>query len=121
MTKKVLVAGAAIAGLLVLTVLGLFLFLDANQFRPQLEQAMGGALGRKVAIGNIKLALFSGGIAVDDFSHCRRPGVQRRAVRDGQNRDSRRGSDAAHFFAEPSRRIGPPRGAAGRSPQFSVW
>ena len=68
MTKKVLVAGAAIAGLLVLTVLGLFLFLDANQFRPQLEQAMGGALGRKVAIGNIKLALFSGGIAVDDFS-----------------------------------------------------
>ena len=68
MTKKVLVAGAVIAGLLVLTVLGLFLFLDANQFRPQLEQAMGGALGRKVAIGNIKLALFSGGIAVDDFS-----------------------------------------------------
>jgi AsmA protein len=68
MTKKLLIAGAAIAGLLVVSALGLFLFLDANQFRPQLEQAMGAALGRTVAVGNIEVALFSGGIAVDDLS-----------------------------------------------------
>jgi len=68
MTKKLLIAGSVIAGLLVVSGLALVLFLDANQFRPQLEQAMGDALGRKVAIGNIKVALFSGGIAVDDLS-----------------------------------------------------
>src|SRR6266850_4301974 len=68
MKKKLLIAGSAIAGLLVVSFLGLALFLDANQFRPQLEQAMGGALGRTVTIGNIKTALLSGGFAVDDLS-----------------------------------------------------
>src|SRR5687768_8429920 len=68
MTRKLLIAGSVIVGLLVVSVLGVALFLDANQFRPQLEQAMGGALGRKVVIGDIKVALFSGGIAVEDLS-----------------------------------------------------
>jgi AsmA protein len=68
MKKKLLIAGSAIAGLLVVSFLGLALFLDANQFRPQLEQAMGAALGRTVTIGNIKTALLSGGFAVDDLS-----------------------------------------------------
>ena len=48
MKKKLLIAGSAIAGLLIVSFLGLALFLDANQFRPQLEQAMGAALGRTV-------------------------------------------------------------------------
>ena len=68
MKKKLLIAGSAIAGVLVAVVLGLWLFLDANQFRPQLESAMGGALGRKVSIGNIKIALLSGGMAIEDLS-----------------------------------------------------
>jgi AsmA protein len=68
MKKKLLIAGSAVVGLLVLVVLGVWLFLDANQFRPQLENAMGGALGRKVAIGNIKIALLSGGVAIEDLS-----------------------------------------------------
>ena len=58
----------SIAGVLVVGVLGLWLFLDANQFRPQLESAMGGALGRKVSIGNIKIAWLSGGMAIEDLS-----------------------------------------------------
>src|SRR4029450_8879170 len=66
--KKLLIAGLAIIGLLLVSVLGLWLFLDANQFRPQLENAMGDALGRKVSIGNIKVALLSGGMAMDDLS-----------------------------------------------------
>ena len=37
MAKKLLIIGASILGLLVVTVLGLALFLDANQFRPTLE------------------------------------------------------------------------------------
>jgi AsmA protein len=68
MKKKLLIAGSAIAGLLVISILGLVLFLDANQFRPQLEQTMGEALGRKVAIGHIKGALLSGGVVVEDLS-----------------------------------------------------
>ncbi len=66
--KTLLITGSAIAGLLVVSILGLALFLDANQFRPQLEQAMGEALGRKVTVGNIKTALLSGGVAVEDLS-----------------------------------------------------
>jgi AsmA protein len=68
MKKKLLIAGSAIAGLLVISILGLVLFLDANQFRPQLEQTMAEALGRTVTIGHIKGALLSGGVAVEDLS-----------------------------------------------------
>ena len=68
MKKTLLIAISAVAGVVVLAGLGLWLFLDANQFRPQLEAAMGGALGRKVSIGHIKVALLSGGMAIDDLS-----------------------------------------------------
>jgi AsmA protein len=68
MKKRLPVIIAAVAGVLVAGVLGLWLFLDANQFRPQLEGAIGGALGRKVSIGNIKLSLLSGGMAIEELS-----------------------------------------------------
>ena len=68
MKKTLLIAISAVAGLVVLGGLGLWLFLDANQFRPQLEAAIGGALGRKVALGNVKVALFSGGMTIEDLS-----------------------------------------------------
>lgn len=68
MKKKLLVAGAVVAVLLLVTVLAVALLFDANQFRPQLEAAMGEALGRKVTIGNIRTALLSGGIALEDVS-----------------------------------------------------
>src|SRR5438132_2382600 len=68
MKKKLLIACSVIAGLLVISILGLVLFFDANKFRPQLEQTMGEALGRKVTIGSIKAALLSGGVAVEDLS-----------------------------------------------------
>ena len=68
MKKKLLITVSAVAGLMVVAVLGLWLFLDVNRFRPQLEEAMGGALGRKVSIGNIRIALLSGGMAIEDLS-----------------------------------------------------
>src|SRR6185503_19525876 len=68
MKKTLLIALAVVAGLVVVAGLGLWLFLDANQFRPQLEAAMGSALGRKVTIGNVKVALFSGGMSIEDLS-----------------------------------------------------
>jgi AsmA protein len=68
MKKTLLIAVSAVFGLAVVAALGLWLFLDANQFRPQLEAAMGGALGRQVALGNVKVALFSGGMTIEDLS-----------------------------------------------------
>jgi AsmA protein len=68
MRKTLLVAGAAVAAVLVAGAAAVALFFDANQFRPQLERAIGGALGRKVTIGHLRLAPLSGGIAVDDLS-----------------------------------------------------
>jgi len=66
MTRKLLIAVAAIVVVLVLAVVGLGLFLDANQFRPALAARMGDALGRRVEIGNLKISWFSGGIAAED-------------------------------------------------------
>ena len=66
--KKLLIAGAVVIGLPLVLVLAIVLFLDANQFKPQLEAAIGDALGRKVSIGNIRTALLSGGIALEDLS-----------------------------------------------------
>ena len=71
MAKKLLIIGASILGLLVVTVLGLALLLDANQFRPTLEDTMSRALGRRVTISKISVAPFSGGIAIRGFGHCR--------------------------------------------------
>ena len=68
MKKTLLIAVSAVAGLVVIAGVGLWLFLDANQFRPQLEAAIGGALGRKVSIGQVKVALLSGGMAIEDLS-----------------------------------------------------
>jgi AsmA protein len=66
--KKLLIAGSVVAGLIVVLIFGVALFFDANQYRPELEQAMGQALGRKVTIGSLKVAVFSGGVAVQDLS-----------------------------------------------------
>jgi AsmA protein len=68
MKKTVLIGISAIAGLALVAALGLWLLLDANQFRPQLEAAMSGALGRKVSIGDLKIALLSGGMRIEDLS-----------------------------------------------------
>src|SRR5436190_15119547 len=66
MAKKILIAAAAVVGVLVLAAAGLALFLDANQFRPALASRMSDALGRRVEIGNLKVSWLSGGVAAED-------------------------------------------------------
>lgn len=68
-------AVAIIAVLLVLALLSLPLFLDANQFRPALEARLSRALERQVTIGDLSLALFSGGVAVRDVTVAADPGA----------------------------------------------
>ena len=67
MAKKRLIALGALVGLLVLVAAGVWLFVDADQFRPKLEVMMSEALGRRVTIGRLRIALFSGGVAAEDL------------------------------------------------------
>ena len=59
MQKKILIAVGALAGLLVLAIVALFLFVDVNAFKPQIEQAASQQLKRSLRIdGDLKLAVF---------------------------------------------------------------
>jgi len=64
MGRKILYIVGGLIVLLLLVAVLLPFFIDANKFKPQAESAAESALGRKVSIGNIRLALFSGGVAV---------------------------------------------------------
>jgi AsmA protein len=87
--RKLLIIGSAIAGLLIVAVLAAALLLDANQFRPRLESLLGTALGRKLTIANIRVAIMSGGIALegvtiaDDPAFSDQPFVTATSVRAG--------------------------------------
>jgi AsmA protein len=66
--KKALIIAGGVVVLLLIVIVALPLFIDANQFKPTIETDLAAALGRKVSIGNINLAIFSGGVTVDDVS-----------------------------------------------------
>jgi AsmA protein len=66
--KKLGVGFAVVTGLLAVALLVVVSLLDANQFRPQLEAMLGGAIGRTVTIGHIDVSLLSGGIVVQDLT-----------------------------------------------------
>ena len=65
--KWIYIGGGVVAVLLLIIVL-VPLLLDANQYRPRIEALLDGALNRKVSIGNIRLSILSGGVAVDNIS-----------------------------------------------------
>ncbi|HYL38130.1 MAG TPA: AsmA family protein [Bryobacteraceae bacterium] len=66
--KRILVwIGIVVAALLAVS-LALPFLIDANAFRPRLESTLTAALGRPVRLGELKLALFSGGISANDLS-----------------------------------------------------
>ncbi|HVB55421.1 MAG TPA: AsmA family protein [Candidatus Acidoferrales bacterium] len=73
MKKALVIVGIVIVVLLVIGAILPFL-IDANQFKPTLETDLSSALGRKVAIGNIHLAIFSGGVTIDNVSIADDPG-----------------------------------------------
>lgn len=67
MRKALTIIGIIIAVLIVIVIV-LPLFVNVNRFKPTLEADLSQALGRKVEIGNIRLAILSGGVTVDDVS-----------------------------------------------------
>jgi len=66
--KKALIVIGIIVAVLILVVIALPFAIDVNKFKPTLETQISTALGRKVTIGNIQLALLSGGVKVDDVT-----------------------------------------------------
>lgn len=58
----------ALVVLLVLIVLIVPFFVNANEFRPMLETQLTKSLGRQVHVGNLSLSLFTGSVSADDLS-----------------------------------------------------
>jgi AsmA protein len=66
--KRALSIAGIVVAVLIVGVLALPLFINANQFRPILEQRLTDALGRQVTIGGLQLSLLSGGASASDIS-----------------------------------------------------
>jgi AsmA protein len=66
--RKGLIILCAVLLALVVVVVAISFFVDADHFRPQVEQQATAALGRQVSIGKLKLAVFSGGIVAEKLS-----------------------------------------------------
>ena len=65
--KALKIVGIVLAVLLVI-VIAIPFFIDANSFRPKIETDMTAALGRQVKVGNLSLSLLSGSVTADDIS-----------------------------------------------------
>lgn len=66
--KRGLKIFAIVIAVLIVILIALPFFIDANLFRPRLESELSAALGRQVKVGNLSLSLLSGGVAADDIS-----------------------------------------------------
>lgn len=65
---RILKIVAIIVGVLIVIAIAIPLFIDANTFRPEIENDATAALGRQVKVGNLSLSLFSGSVSADDIS-----------------------------------------------------
>jgi len=59
---------AIVVGALILIVIIIPFFIDANSFRPKLESELSTTLGRPVKVGNLSLSLLSGAVKADDIA-----------------------------------------------------
>jgi AsmA protein len=67
--QKRWVKAAIAAAVLVIVVLGLIpFFINADTFRPKIEDELSSALGRKVTLGHISLSLFTGSLVAENIS-----------------------------------------------------
>jgi AsmA protein len=65
--KKLLTIVGIVVVVLFLIALILPHVIDVNHFKPEIQTQVSDALGRKIEIGNIELAIFSGGVAIDNL------------------------------------------------------
>ncbi len=67
MNRRLKIVGIVVAVLIVIVVI-IPLFIDANAFRPKLESELTSALGRPAKVGNLSLSLLSGGVTADNIA-----------------------------------------------------
>ena len=67
MNKPLKIIGIVVLLIVVLLAVAPFL-IPVNQFRPQIEDKLSAAVGRKVQIGNLSLSLFRGSLGADNLS-----------------------------------------------------
>ena len=75
--KKALIAVGIIVAVLIVAIIAIPFFIDANAFKPTLESDLSAILGRNVQIGNISLKVWSGSIAVDNVAIADDPAFSR--------------------------------------------
>jgi AsmA protein len=66
--KTILKVLAIVIGIVIVAVIAIPFLIDANTFRPKLDAELTSALGRQVTVGNLSLALLSGGVTADNIS-----------------------------------------------------
>lgn len=66
--NKLMKYGLIALGVVVVIVLALPFFVNANSFRPTIEEKLSAALGRKVQVGNLSLSIFSGSLSAENLS-----------------------------------------------------
>ncbi len=66
--KRGLKIGAIVSAVLVVIIIAVPFFIDANTFRPKLESELTEALGRQVTVGNLSLSLWSGSVNADNIA-----------------------------------------------------
>ena len=66
--KKSIIIAAIVAGVILLVLIIAPFFINADQFRPEIEAALSQKLGRTVQLGHISVSLFSGSLSADQIS-----------------------------------------------------
>ena len=66
--KRILKWVAIVIAILIVVAIALPFLIDVNMFRPRIESELTNALGRKVTVGNLKLALWSGSLSADNIA-----------------------------------------------------
>ena len=67
MNRRLKILGIVV-GVLILIIIAIPFFIDANTFRPTMESDLTSALGRQVKVGNLSLRLLAGAVSADDIS-----------------------------------------------------
>ena len=66
--KRTLKISGIVVAVLIVILIAIPFFINANAFRPKLETELTSTLGRQVKVGNLSLSLFSGSVTADDIS-----------------------------------------------------
>src|SRR5580700_1855166 len=68
MRKPWLKAAVTTAALVVILIVIIPFFVNADTFRPKIQDELSSALGRKVTLGHIGLSLFTGSLVAENIS-----------------------------------------------------